>query len=94
MFAAVLVASEGVNRILLQRLLDGRVFALAFRREAFASLDVSYFAAALLPPCRRHSVKCGVLDELLLALLLRANFRAEPCDTLGGCEAPISPSQC
>ena len=37
----------GVNRTLLQRLW---AFALAFLREAFASLDVSCTAAATLPP--------------------------------------------
>ena len=50
MLITMLVAAVGVNRTLLRRLLGGWAFALAFRREAFASLDVSYTAAATLPP--------------------------------------------
>ena len=40
-------------------------FANAFRREVFASLDVSYIAAATLPPSRRCRVNGALLDELL-----------------------------
>ena len=38
MLVMMLISAVGVNRTLLRRLLGGR-FALAFRREVFASLD-------------------------------------------------------
>ena len=41
------------NKTLLQRLLGGWAFALAFRREAFACLDVACTAAATFPSSRR-----------------------------------------
>ena len=98
------VAAVGVNRTLLQRLLGGSGFALAFRREVYACLDVSHTAAATLPPSRRCRVNGALLDELLLvtglALLLQTNLRAEPCEKLhatdaspsaaGGCAVPIT----
>ena len=74
MLISMLVAAMSVNRMLLQRLLGGWAFALAFRREAFASLDVSYTASTAMPPCRRCRVNGPLLDELMLvtglALLL------------------------
>ena len=45
MLITMLVAAVGVNRTLLERLLGGCAFALAFRREAFVSFDVSLTAA-------------------------------------------------
>ena len=80
-------------------------FAFAFRREVFASLDVSYTAATSLPPSRRCRLNGALFDERLLvtwlAPLLETNLRAEPCETLnaadgspsgaGGCSASITP---
>ena len=43
----------------------GRAFVLAFRREVFAGLGVSYTAATTLPPSRRR-VNGALLDELAL----------------------------
>ena len=58
-------------------------FALALRREVFASLDVSCTATATLPPCRRCQAKGALLDKLLrvtgLALLLQTNSSVKPC---------------
>ena len=100
----MLVAAGGVNRTLLQRLLGRWAFALAFRREVFAGLDVSWTAATTLPPNRRCRVNGALLDELFLvtglALLRETNLRAEPCERLdatdaspsgaGGCVTPIT----
>ena len=66
MLISMLVAAMGVNRMLLHRFLGGRAFALALRREVFASLDVSSNAATALPPCRRCRVKGDFIDELVL----------------------------
>ena len=66
MLISMLVAAVGVNRALLQSILGGWVFALAFHREAFASLDVSCTAATTLPPSRRCQVNGALLDELVL----------------------------
>ena len=38
----MLISAVRVNRTLLRRLLGGWAFALAFRREVFAGLDVSH----------------------------------------------------
>ena len=62
----MLVAAVGVNRTLLRRILGGWAFALACRREAFTSLDVSYTTAATLPPSRWCRVNGALLDELAL----------------------------
>ena len=62
MIITMLVAAVGANRTLLLRLLRGWAFALAFRREVFASLDVSYTAATL-PPSRRCRVNGGLLER-------------------------------
>ena len=94
----------GVNRTLLQRLLGGWAFALAFRREVFASLGVSHTAATTLPASRRCRVNGALLDELVLvtglAPLLQTNLQTEPCEKLyatdaspsgvGGCVASIT----
>ena len=94
-------SAVGVHRTLLRRLLGGWAFALAFRREVFASLDMAY---TNLPPSRRCRLSGALLDELLLitklAPLLETNSRAEPCEKLyaadaspsgaGGCFASIS----
>ena len=104
MFITMLVASTGVSRTLLQRLLGGWASALAFRREAFACLGVACSVAATLPPSRRCRVNGALLDEFLLvtklALLLQTYLRAEPTEKLfaidaspsgaGGCAAPIT----
>ena len=105
MLVTMLISAMGVNRTLLQRLLGGWAFALAFRREVFARLDVSHtFFGTSLPPSRRCRLKGALFDELLLvtglAPLLETNFRAEPCETLyttdespsgtGGCSASIT----
>ena len=88
----------------MQRLLGGWAFALAFRREVFASLDVACTTATSLPPSRRCRLNGALLDELLLvtglAPLLETNLRAEPGEKLhatdaspsgaGGCSASIS----
>ena len=82
----MLNSAVGVNRTLLRRLPGGWAFALAFRREVFASLDVSHTAATSSPPSRRCRLDGAPLDELLLvtgrAPLLETNLRAEPCETL------------
>ena len=66
-------------------------FALAFRQEVFASLDVSYTAAATLSPSRRCRVNGALLDERLLvtglAPSLQMNLRAEPCEKLYATDA-------
>ena len=104
MLITMLVAATGAHRTLLQRLLGGWAFALAFRREAFACLDVAHSAAASLAPSRRCRVRGALIDELLLitgpAPLLETNLRAEPCEKLyaadaspdgaGGCAASIT----
>ena len=66
MLVTMLISVAGVNRTLLRRLLGGWAFALAFRREVFASLDVSYTAATTLPPSRRCRQIGALLDELQL----------------------------
>ena len=80
MLVTMLIAAVSVNRTLLRRYLGGCAFALAFRREGFASFDVSYIAAATLPPSRRCRVNGALLDELLpvtgLAPLLQTNFKS------------------
>ena len=100
----MLISAVGVNRTLLRRLLGGWAFALAFRREVFASLDVSNTAATSLPPSRRFRLNGSLLHELLLvtrlARLLETNLRAEPCEThyatdaspsgAGGCFASVT----
>ena len=81
----MLISAVGVNRTLLQRLLGGWAFAIAFRRKVFATHDVSCTAATTLPPSRRCRVNGALLDDLLLvtglALLLETNFSppAETC---------------
>ena len=104
MLTTMLVASTRANRTLHQHLLGGWAIALAFRREAFASLDAACTAATTLAPSRRFRVNGALLDELLLvtrlAHLLQTNLRAEPCEKLyttdassggaGGCTASIS----
>ena len=91
MIITMLVAVVGVKRTLLQRLLGGWAFALAFRREVFASLDVSCTAAATVPPSRRCRANFALLDELLfitgLALSFQKNWRAEPCEKLYNTDA-------
>ena len=52
MLLTMLISAVGVNRTLLQHFLGGWASALAFRREVFASLDVSHTAATSLPPSR------------------------------------------
>ena len=103
MLITMLMSAVGVNRTLL-RLLGGWAFALALRREVFASLDVSHTAATSLPPSRRCGLNGALLDEFLLvtelAPLLETHLRAEPCETLyatdaspsgaGGCFASIT----
>ena len=61
---------EGVNRVLLQRLLGGWAFAMAFRREVFVSLDASNTAATALLPRRRCRVNGALTDELVLVTWL------------------------
>ena len=82
MLVTMLISAVVVDRTLLRRLLGGWAFALAFRREVFASLDVCYTAATSLPPSGRCRVTGALLDELLLvtrlAPLLETNLRAEP----------------
>ena len=92
------------RRVSLMILLKGWAFSFAFRREVFASLDVSYTAATLLPPSRRCRLNGALLDELLLvtglAPLLETNLRAEPFELhhaidaslsgAGGCSASIT----
>ena len=84
MLITILIAAAGAHRTLLQRLLGGWASALAFRREAYGCLDVSYTAAATLAPSRRCQAERTQLDELLLvtglAPLLQMTFRTEPCD--------------
>ena len=92
MLITMLVAAVGVNRTLLERLLEGCAFALAFRRGAVVSFDVSHTAAVTLSPSRRHRVNGALLDDLLLvtglaALLLQTNLRAEPCEKLYATDA-------
>ena len=66
MLMTMLVAAVGVSRTLSLRLLGGWAFALVFRREVFASHDVSYTAGTTLPPSRRRRMIGALLDELLL----------------------------
>ena len=66
MLTKVFIAAVGVNRTLLQPLLGGWAFALASRREVFASLDVSYVAAASPPLRTLRQVKGALLDVLWL----------------------------
>ena len=94
MLVTMLISALVVDRTLLRRLLGGWAFALAFRREVFASLDVCYTAATSLPPSGRCRVTGALLDELLLVTNLR------PCETpyatdaspggAGGCFASIT----
>ena len=94
MLITMLVAAVGVHRTLRRRVPGGWVFAIAFRREAFGSPDVSYTAAATLPPSRRCRVNGALHDELLLvtglAPVFQTNLRAEPCEAL--CASDASPS--
>ena len=73
----MVVAAVRVNRALLQRHLGGWAFALAFRLEVFASLDVSCTAATILPP---------TMMSLYLSqgsiLCWKRTLRAEPCAKL------------
>ena len=82
----------------LQRLAVGWAFALAFRREVVASLDVSYTAATSLPPTRRCRVNGALLDELVfvtgLAPLLETNLRAEPRERLYATDASPNGACC
>ena len=105
MLTTMLTAAVGVNRTLLQRLLGGWAFALTFRREVFACLDVSYTAAATLLPCRRCRVTrrsdstSFCLSQGLL-LCCRRSCGRNLCAQLfatdasprgaGGCVAPIT----
>ena len=104
MLITMLVAADGVSRTLLRRLLGGWAFALALRREAFASLDVSYTAAAILPPSRRCRVNgtlrastchwaCSlVATELTSGTLQKKKLYdtdASPSGD-GGCVAPVT----
>ena len=86
MLVTMLLSAMDVNRTLLRRLLRGWAFALTFRHEVFASLDLSCIAAATLPPSRRCPVNGALLDEFLLvtglAPLLQPNLRVDPCETL------------
>ena len=95
MLVTMLISAMGVNRALLQRLLGGWAFALAFRQEVFASLGVSCTATSL-PPSRRCRLNGALFDEHLLVIglapLLETNLRAEPCETLHTTDA--SPSGC
>ena len=93
-FATMLVAAVGINRTLLQRLRGGLALAFAFRREAFASLDVSNTAAATWSQSRRCWLNGALLDEFLLVTrlspLLETNLRADPCETLHATDASLS----
>ena len=66
MLITVLIAAVGAGRTLLQLPLEECAFALAFRREVLACLDVSFTAAASLLPRRRCQENGPLLDELLL----------------------------
>ena len=98
MLITMLVAAVDVNRTLLQRLLGKWAFAIASRREVFASLDVSCTAAATLPPSRRCRVNVALLDELPLvtglAPLLQTNLRANPLKKLHATDASPSGAGC
>ena len=96
----MLISALGTNRALLRRLLGrgrgrgrggGGAFALPFRRQVFASLDVSYTAAATFPPSRRCRLNGALRDELPLvtglAPIKETNLRAEPCETLYATDA-------
>ena len=87
----MLVAATGANRTLFQRLLGGWAFALAFWRDACASLYVAYSAATSLAPSRRCRVSGALIDEIHLiaglAPLLETNVRAEPCEKLYATDA-------
>ena len=90
MLMTMLVAAVGVSRTLSLRLLGGWAVALGFRREVFASHDVSKTRGTTLPPSRRCRMNGTLLDELLLvtgfAPLLRTNLPSGA----GGCVAPIT----
>ena len=58
-----MVATVGIHRTLLQRFPGGWAFALAFQREVFVSLDVSFTAAIILPPSRRCRLNGALLDS-------------------------------
>ena len=102
MLITMLIAAVGANRTLLQRLLGLCALALAFRRDVFASLDVSHTAAATLPPSRRCQANGSLLDELLQGLLLccKRICGRNPATKLcaadaspsgaGGCVAPVT----
>ena len=89
MLTTMLTAAVGVNRTLLQRLLRRWAFVPTFRRGVFVSLDVSYSAAATLPPCRRCRVNGALLP------LLQINLRGQNlCKTLCyGCISEWSASE-
>ena len=91
MLITMLVAATGAHRTLLQRLIGGWAFALAFRREALACLDVAHSAAASLAPSRRCRVRGALIDELLLvtgpAPLLKTNLSPEPRENLHAADA-------
>ena len=65
MLVTMLISAVSVNRTMLLRLLGGWAFALAFRREVFASSDASHTAATSMPPSRRCRLDGALLDELL-----------------------------
>ena len=79
----MLVAATRANGTFLQRLLGRWALALAFRREAFACLDVDFSAAVSLAPRRRCRVNGALPDEVHfitgLVRLLETNLGAEPC---------------
>ena len=86
LLTTMLIAAVGVNEDALATPLGGWAFAVAFRREVLAGLDVSHTAAATLPPCRGCRVNDAQLDELLLvtgiAPLLQTNLREKTCSKL------------
>ena len=101
MLATMLISVVGVNRTPMRRLLGGWAFVLAFRREVFASLDVSYTTATSLPPSTGCRLNGALLDELLLvtglAPLLETNLGAGKLyatdaspNGAGGCFASIA----
>ena len=68
MFVTMQISAMGVKRTLLRRLLGGGRFALASRREVFASLGVSCTATTSSTPSRRCRLNGALHDELLLVI--------------------------
>jgi hypothetical protein len=91
MMATLLAVAGGASGRVLEQLVGGLTFALAFRREALSFLSASYGACRSLPKRRWCTVDGALGDELTACCfglpLLEANLRSRLCGSVFATDA-------